>query len=344
MRHPLARTATALVLLVGIAAAAEPFDRRYVISAARSVVRVEAAEGGARYAVGTGTVIGPQQVVTAHHVVRGARHVEVVSGGLRYRAAVRRADPARDICVLEVSELPARPLPVRPSAELQIGETVAAVSYSGGAGLSFTTGEVVELHRFSGGEVVETTAAFTSGASGGALLDSAGRLVGLLMFRGINGARHFYAVPVEWLADAAPAQAGDLPPFWQEAEARLPYFMRAALLSGEARWDELEALTVQWCREEPDNAEPFYLRARIEMRHGQPQAAAQSYRQAIALDPRHALSWFGLTETMLQLASDDCARLAHARLAELSAALSRQAVLAHPQLNVPTEGGGCETF
>lgn len=334
----------ALLLLASIAAAAEPFDRRYMISAARSVVRVEAGEGGPRYAVGTGTVIGPRQVVTAHHVVRGARHVYVISGGLRYRAAVRRTDPARDICVLEVSELQAQPLPVRPSAQLQIGEPVAAISYSGGAGLSFTTGEVIQLHRYSGGEVVETTAAFTSGASGGALLDSAGRLVGLLMFRGMNGARHFYAVPVEWLAGSQSPSAQDAPPFWQEAEPRLPYFMRAALLSGGARWGELESLAAQWCREEPDNAEPFYLRAQMEMRHGQPEAAARSYRQAIALDPRHALSWLGLTETMLQLASDDCARLAHSRLAELSPALSRQAALAHPRLNVPREGSECEPF
>jgi S1-C subfamily serine protease len=180
------------MLLAGATASAEPFDRRFMIAAAASVVRIEAGQGGPRYAVGTGTVTGPQEVVTANHVVRGASRIYVISGGLRHLATVRRVDALHDICVLAVDNLAARPLAARPSGQLQVGEPVAAIGYSGGGGLNFTTGAVAQLHRFSGSMVVEATAPFTSGASGGPLLDSEGRLVGLLMFRAMNGTGHFF--------------------------------------------------------------------------------------------------------------------------------------------------------
>jgi len=332
-----------VLLLAASAASAEPFDRRYMIAAAKGVVRVEAGHDGARYAVGTGTVTGPQEVVTAHHVVRGATRVYVISGGLRQPATVARVDPVRDICVLEVKDLVARPLSLRSSARLQIGEPVAAIGYSGG-GLNFATGEVAHLHRFSGGEVIESTAAFTSGASGGPLLDSDGRLVGLLLFRGMNGAGHFYAVPVEWLRADPAADRREAPPFWQETEVRLPYFMRANLLQGESRWDELEALAARWNRDEPDNAEPMYVQAQTQARLGKTEAASWSYRQAIARDPRHALSWYGLTLVMLELDKADCARAAYARLAMLSPTLSRRAADAHPELGGTMEAATCESY
>jgi hypothetical protein len=336
-----------LVLLLAAATAtagAEPFDRRYMIAAAKGVVRVEAGEGDARYMVGTGTVTGPREVATAHHVVRGAKHVYVVTGGLRRPATVARVDPVHDICVLAVDNLEARPLRPRPSGQLQIGEPVAAIGYSGGGGLNFTTGEVTHLHPFSGGQVVENTAAFTSGASGGPLLDSEGRLVGILMFRGMNGAGHFYAVPVEWLGADPASDQREAPPFWQETEARLPYFMRASLLQGESRWDELQALAADWSRDEPANAEPIYVRAQAEAHRGDVAAAARSYTQAVQRDQRHALAWLGLTQTMLQLGRSDCAGVAYARLAALSPARSRQAAEAHPELGDSMEAAACELF
>jgi hypothetical protein len=338
------RLALIALLFAGAAAAAEPFDRRYMIAAAKSVVRVEAGQGGARYAVGTGTVTGPGEVTTAHHVVRGAKRVYVLSGGVRHAASVSRVDPVHDICVLTVHNLEARPLHPRPSGELQIGEPVAAIGYSGGGGLNFTTGEVVELHRLSGARIVETTAPFTSGASGGPLLDSDGRLVGFLMFRAMNAVGHFYAVPVEWLAGGRPQPDREAQPFWQETQARLPYFMQASLLHYESRWDELRALAANWSREEPDDAEPLYLRARIEARVGDIEAALLSYREAVTRDPGHAPSWLAMAQTMLQMGRTGCAGAAYARLAALSPALARQAAGVNPELAATMEASTCELF
>jgi tetratricopeptide (TPR) repeat protein len=241
-----------------------------------------------------------------------------------------------------VDNLAARPLAARPSGQLQVGEPVAAIGYSGGGGLNFTTGAVAQLHRFSGSMVVEATAPFTSGASGGPLLDSEGRLVGLLMFRAMNGTGHFFAVPVEWLAGVRSADRPDTPPFWQEAGPHLPYFMRANVLRGDSRWDELETLLAEWSRNEQDNPEPMYIRAQIDRQRGRLEAASRWYRQAIARDPDHALSWLGLTETMVRIAGADCARVAYARLSTLSPALSRQAADAHPELTGSLEATTCE--
>jgi hypothetical protein len=111
----------------------------------------------------------------------------------------------------------------------------------------YARGAVARLHHFQDGVVVQGSAAFTSGASGGGLFDADRRLVGILMFRLRGAGPQYFSVPISWFVsdladDAAKEDAGaDLPdePFWNRAPDRLPYFMRANMLMSEERWDDL---------------------------------------------------------------------------------------------------------
>jgi tetratricopeptide (TPR) repeat protein len=188
--------------------------------------------------------------------------------------------------------------------------------------------------------VVQGSAAFTSGASGGGLFDAQQRLVGLLMFRLRGAGAQYFSVPVEWFApalgdEAAKEDAGaDLPgePFWNRAPDSLPYFMRANMLVSEDRWDDLPALLSRWRNDEPSSAEPAYLLGETDIRRDRNEEALVEYKEAVARDPAHALAWSGLVRASMRTRDPALAREAYRRLAALSTALSSRIAAEFPEV------------
>ncbi len=133
---------------------------------------------------GTAVAIAPGgYLATALHVVDRALEVTVrLPDGRLVPAEVLGKDPASDLALLGVTaDLP--PLPYGP--EPALGAPVCAVGNQFGLDLSVTCGVVSALHRAGTGfnpieDFVQTDAVVNPGASGGALVDAEGRLVGLL--------------------------------------------------------------------------------------------------------------------------------------------------------------------
>jgi len=133
---------------------------------------------GTAVAVGTGGYL-----ITALHVVDQALEVSVRRADGRVLAAeVAGRDSATDLALLKISE----DLPLlRERDEIALGEAVCAVGNQFGLGLSVSCGVVSGLHRSGTGfnpieDFLQTDAAVNPGSSGGALVDSEGRLVGIL--------------------------------------------------------------------------------------------------------------------------------------------------------------------
>ncbi|RMF07607.1 MAG: PDZ domain-containing protein [Alphaproteobacteria bacterium] len=129
-------------------------------------------------------VIDGRTILTAAHIINKARSVRVRTlDGDIIPARLRGRDLATDIAVLEIG----RQLPVikvrREDPEL--GSRVCTIGNAFGLGLSLTCGIVSGLHRAGIGfnpieDFVQTDAAVNPGASGGALVNEEGELVGLL--------------------------------------------------------------------------------------------------------------------------------------------------------------------
>ena len=138
--------------------------------------------------LGSGVIVSAEGlVVSNHHVVEAATDITVVLQDNRtYRAEVVLSDRDNDLAVLKLADAEVLPvLPFRDSDGVEVGELVLAIGNPFGIGQTVSLGIVSALARSSisvgdgRGYFLQTDAAINPGNSGGALVDAAGRLVGI---------------------------------------------------------------------------------------------------------------------------------------------------------------------
>ena len=141
---------------------------------------------------GSGFVWDDQgHIVTNYHVIEDAHTIEVsFAPDVVMPATVVGADPANDLAVIKVDTLPdgVHPLPLADSDALRVGQIVVAIGNPFGRfQRTMTTGIVSALDRtIRVGEgrvlrrVIQTDADINRGNSGGPLLDSSGRVIGVI--------------------------------------------------------------------------------------------------------------------------------------------------------------------
>ena len=136
--------------------------------------------------LGSGVIVSVDGLIlTNHHVVEAAEEIEVVmSDGRRAQAKVVGSDPETDLAVVRVAlkDMPAITFGDDKSA--RVGDVVLAIGNPFGVGQTVTMGIVSALGRNQLGintfeNFIQTDAAINPGNSGGALVDTAGRLLGI---------------------------------------------------------------------------------------------------------------------------------------------------------------------
>jgi len=128
-------------------------------------------------------------IVTNHHVIDGAQRIAVSFGGdTSQTATVVGTDPINDLAVLKVDAVPegVRPLELGASSGLKVGQTAIVIGNPFGQfERTMTQGIISAVNRTLQTDstvlrnVIQTDAAINRGNSGGPLLDSRGRLIGV---------------------------------------------------------------------------------------------------------------------------------------------------------------------
>lgn len=157
-------------------------------------------------------------IVTNSHVIANARSVSVrLASGEVVKAEVIGAAAAYDLAVLSIAKPDGGfppPIPVGTSSDLKVGQFAFAIGNPFGLSRSLTTGVVSALSRrlpTSGGReianAIQTDAAVNPGNSGGPLVDSSARLIGVTSAifspSGANAGIGF-AIPVDLLRRIVP--------------------------------------------------------------------------------------------------------------------------------------------
>lgn len=198
-----------------------------------SVMQIQAYTDDRRMFFGSGVAVAPNRVATNCHVTRSARAIVVAKGPERLAAVAQQADPRHDLCILEVPGLRLPLANIGSTRRTLVGAALSLYGYPRALGMAFSRGRVEALHRFDDSLIIETSADFAQGASGGGLFDQRGRLVGLATFMPSRRSGHNFAIPADWIPQLLTTLGRHIEPiagspFWENKDA-MPAFLKAPL-------------------------------------------------------------------------------------------------------------------
>lgn len=170
-------------------------------------------------AIGSGSFIGNNQVLTNFHVIKGAQRVGIIfkpkvegeqpgKNDLRI-ATVVKGDPVMDLALLQFSDGPSdlRPIAFASESDIQVGADVHAIGHPIGQIWTYTKGIISQYRRdyewqtekngvAHKANVIQTQTPISPGNSGGPLLTDDGKLLGVNSFQNTKGENLNYAVSI----------------------------------------------------------------------------------------------------------------------------------------------------
>jgi len=172
----------------------------------RRFVPPDPGERGARRGLGSGFIIdGSGYVVTNHHVVDGAKSIDVtLSDGRTLPGKLVGSDPETDVALLKIEAVGLPTIPLGSSSALKVAEPVMAIGnpfaldHTVTVGIISGTGRVIGAGRYD--DFLQTDAAINPGNSGGPLINTRGEAVGIASaiasrsggFQGVG-----FAIPID---------------------------------------------------------------------------------------------------------------------------------------------------
>ncbi|MCL2437557.1 MAG: trypsin-like peptidase domain-containing protein [Coriobacteriia bacterium] len=167
---------------------------------------------------GAGVILSSEgYIVTNNHVIEHLSNITVTAGAQVYPAVLVGADPSTDLAVLKIDssgDLPA--IELGTSSNLLEGQYVMAVGSPFGHEQSVSAGIISGLGRnnviatqttlTAYVDLIQTDAAINPGNSGGALVDKAGRLIGInSLINTLSGASAGvgFAIPVDTVVNVS---------------------------------------------------------------------------------------------------------------------------------------------
>jgi len=205
----LAKTVCLRILLLivlshtGMALAQEEWVVRVVNQGLPAVVSIVAYDPkGEKIGLGSGYVVKSNgTILTNYHVVRGAYQAKVhTRDGDVYRVdGVLAYDREKDFALLKVPAFDLPKVTLGNSNQAQIGEAVVAVGNPMGLDGTVSTGVISAVRKLENFSMLQTTAAVSSGSSGGPLFNRRGEVIGTVTMQLREGQNLNFALPINYV-------------------------------------------------------------------------------------------------------------------------------------------------
>jgi serine protease Do len=157
-----------------------------------------------RESVGSGFFVGPDVVVTNAHVLCPVgESIQVgLSDESKYSGEVLRRDDSIDLGLVRVPGATAQPMPLGDVGDLAVGDRVVIVGSPVGLDFTVQEGTISSLQRSANGVAyLQLDAKVSPGNSGGPVVDSQGRVVGIVSMKvsgeGVEGIG--LAIPINYV-------------------------------------------------------------------------------------------------------------------------------------------------
>src|SRR6185437_4132559 len=177
-----------------------------------SVVMIVTSDAnGQPLALGSGFSVGDSVIATNMHVIEGASaaRIKVIGRPETYTVGgVIGTNPTADLALLKVNGLNAPPLQLGDSKKAAVGDHVCAVGNPEGLEGTFSEGIVSGIRTVDADTLLQITAPLSPGSSGGPVIDSNGKVLGIAVATFKEGQNLNFAVPVSYLKALLAQDAG----------------------------------------------------------------------------------------------------------------------------------------
>ena len=172
-----------------------------VEKASKAVVFIKGSNDTATI-VGSGFLVSTDgKIATNLHVIRDMKTggVQLQSGEIFDSFSILAFDERKDLAIVQIAGFDLPIVELGNSNEIKIGELVVAIGSPRGLKGTVTTGVVSSIREESGYKTIQTDAAVNPGNSGGPLLNSEGRVIGVITSKLRESEGLNFAMPVNYI-------------------------------------------------------------------------------------------------------------------------------------------------
>lgn len=288
-------------LLFSVPLSAQAPNPAFLLQLSHSIAKVHIYNQTNQLGVGSSVVVAKNQVATNCHVVANARGIAINKLGNSYAPISMKADWEHDLCILIFERLPLKPLALGHLDTLNDYELpIISVGFSGSSPRPTRSyGHIKAMIPYDNSHVIESSSGFSLGASGGALINYKGELLGITTFKSPGKHGHYFSLPVHWIeqllhSDKLVEPTDARTPFWDAPTNKRPTFMQAVSHMESQNWLSLKKTAINWTKSMPNNPEAWFYLGTAEQGLNHLNAATAAFKAALNIAPKHTRSLYSL--------------------------------------------------
>ena len=296
-----------------------------------SVVKVHVANKDGHHGVGSGVVVAKDHVVTNCHVIANAKGVHVTKFGKSHAPHSLLADWKNDLCILKFKYLELDPVRLVKNNTVDYETKVFSKNYGGNTVKPHTTfGRIKGIYNLDNYKIIQSSAWFAIGASGGGIFNYDGELIGITTFKTPGNTAFYYSMPVKIIKklldqgkEISVTTQSELP-FWDAPPKEQPYFMQVVGATKQQSWNELKKITAKWIKEEPQEIEALYHHGYSFYELKDFTSAKTLLQKVIKQNNKHALAYLHLYKIAIIEKQEDDIGYYKSRIIKLDDSLIKQ--------------------